>query len=326
MKDKKPCIESTMMPHLSPRFPPDVTPMDLLQKSIQNLKTTGKSSRVPNGFIAYRMAICKELRGKKHPVITQPKLSTIVKQGWSREPEHIRKEYQKIATEARNLYKQICHDHLLIHETESQENISSKNEIITYPLIDSIRNYTQTRESLDEFKILNNDFDKIQPYEETWIYPYIKKSMDITPTTTTTTTTTPAINIIPTTITPTTSTTTTTTTTTTNTTSTDPTITTTTTTTSNPTITTTIDTITDPITITDATTPIIRSPIYIDTFYTSNPSEFQKEFFIDEFNLSNQNEPCHHEIFSPCLSDNFFSTYFEIKSHHSCDEFLLFTK
>ncbi|CAG8624269.1 7810_t:CDS:1 [Ambispora leptoticha] len=94
-------------PHISLKFPPEITPKTLIQKAILKYKRLGQTSRIPNAFIAYRVAFCKELRSVKHPVITQPQLSTLVKQNWLNEPEEVRKEYQRIALEAKDLYKHL---------------------------------------------------------------------------------------------------------------------------------------------------------------------------------------------------------------------------
>ncbi|CAG8494081.1 9935_t:CDS:1 [Ambispora leptoticha] len=100
------------MPQVTPKFPPDITAINLIEKAITKLDSTGQLSRVPNAFIAYRMAFCKELSSMKHPVITQPKLSSMVKESWSKEPENVRKEYQRIAAEARDVYRQMCQERL----------------------------------------------------------------------------------------------------------------------------------------------------------------------------------------------------------------------
>ncbi|CAG8566094.1 1736_t:CDS:1 [Ambispora leptoticha] len=94
-------------PRISLKFPPEITPKTLIQKAILRYKRLGQTSRIPNAFIAYRVAFCKELRSMKHPVITQPQLSSLAKQNWLNEPEEVRKEYQRIALEAKNLYKHL---------------------------------------------------------------------------------------------------------------------------------------------------------------------------------------------------------------------------
>ncbi|CAG8580749.1 8005_t:CDS:1 [Ambispora leptoticha] len=99
-------------------FPPDISAMNLIDRALSKTRITGKASRVPNAFIAYRTAFCKELQQIQHPVITQPQLSLIAKDYWSKEPENVRREYERIAAEARNLYKQICVDQKLIQKNQ----------------------------------------------------------------------------------------------------------------------------------------------------------------------------------------------------------------
>ncbi|CAG8507898.1 9435_t:CDS:2 [Ambispora gerdemannii] len=118
------------MPQVTPRFPPDITAINLIEKAITKLDNTGQLSRVPNAFIAYRMAFCKELGSMKHPVITQPKLSSMVKDSWAKEPENVRKEYQRIAAEARDIYRQMCQERLpSFIESEYQSQFTYDNLI-----------------------------------------------------------------------------------------------------------------------------------------------------------------------------------------------------
>ncbi|CAG8525194.1 3634_t:CDS:2 [Ambispora gerdemannii] len=110
MRTIAPSKKGHIMPEVKVRFPPEVTPMNLIENAVAKLETSGQTSRIPNAFIAYRMAFCKELRLIQHPVITQPQLSALVKQSWLKEEENVRREYQRIAKEAKDLYIQICHE------------------------------------------------------------------------------------------------------------------------------------------------------------------------------------------------------------------------
>ncbi|CAG8587411.1 7451_t:CDS:2 [Ambispora leptoticha] len=113
-------------------FPPEITPLNLIEKSITKLKVSGKTSRVPNSFICYRMTFCKVLQSLRYPVITQPQLSTMIKESWLGEPEHVRMEYQRISSEASNIYKQMCIDHkLLVQEQKNKfKNVPEGSPII----------------------------------------------------------------------------------------------------------------------------------------------------------------------------------------------------
>ncbi|CAG8560380.1 10049_t:CDS:1 [Ambispora gerdemannii] len=120
--------ETSPINGLTVSFPPDISAMDLIDRALSKTRITGKASRVPNSFIAYRTAFCKELQKIEHPVITQPQLSLIAKDYWSRESENVRREYDRIAAEARNLYKQICIDQKLVKQPKkSQDDESSES-------------------------------------------------------------------------------------------------------------------------------------------------------------------------------------------------------
>ncbi|CAG8437902.1 8935_t:CDS:1 [Ambispora gerdemannii] len=126
-----------------PRFPPEVTALDLLEKATSKLQTIQQTSRIPNAFIAYRMAVCKELRRNNHPVITQPQLSSMAKQSWSKEPEHVRKEYQRIAAEARDVYKSLCNIHLPLqsnHEAQLIEPVIEETTDKKHTSNESVQN------------------------------------------------------------------------------------------------------------------------------------------------------------------------------------------
>ncbi|CAG8591588.1 3271_t:CDS:1 [Ambispora gerdemannii] len=132
MRSIAPSKKGHIMPEVKVRFPPEITPINLIETAIAKLETSGQTSRIPNGFIAYRMAFYKELHSIKHPVITHPQLSTtLVKQSWLKEEEHVRREYHRIAKEAKDLYIQICHERSPLFVTNmfsiDNEDYSSSN-------------------------------------------------------------------------------------------------------------------------------------------------------------------------------------------------------
>ncbi|CAG8494101.1 9936_t:CDS:2 [Ambispora leptoticha] len=131
-----------------PRFPPDITIQELLEKAISKLEHTGQVSRIPNAFIAYRMAVCKELHSMNHPVITQPQLSSITQASWVEEPEHVRKEYQRISAEAREIFKKICHVYIPPeYQHEFMPNDATRNAYWNHPQFDAFGNFdTYTRQ------------------------------------------------------------------------------------------------------------------------------------------------------------------------------------
>ncbi|CAG8543459.1 5950_t:CDS:2 [Ambispora leptoticha] len=158
-------------------FPPQITSSNLIEKAVTKLRTSGKTSRIPNGFLCYRMAFCKELQALKHPVITQPQLSALAKQSWLKEPEHVRTEYQKIAAEAKNIYKQSCIEQkLILHEQKNK----LKNVQESSPATANFNYSTSTASSSSsspETKNLNNlhfslqKFTENGPFTNTELYP-----------------------------------------------------------------------------------------------------------------------------------------------------------
>ncbi|CAG8547579.1 3517_t:CDS:1 [Ambispora leptoticha] len=112
-------------------FPPDIVPINLINRALEKTRRTGKYARVPNAFIAYRSVFCKELQKTIHPIITQPQLSLITREYWSKEPENVRREYERIAAEARNLYIRICIEQKLFQETKVNKN-NEKGDSYSY--------------------------------------------------------------------------------------------------------------------------------------------------------------------------------------------------
>ncbi|CAG8437826.1 8926_t:CDS:1 [Ambispora gerdemannii] len=128
-KSIAPSKKGYVMPNVILQYPPEITPMELIQKAISKFKSSGKISRIPNSFITYRMAFCKELHLIKHPVITQPQLSALIRESWKKEPEHIRREYHQIAKEAKALFNQICIERL--NENEYQDKNNTVQQFLT---------------------------------------------------------------------------------------------------------------------------------------------------------------------------------------------------
>ncbi|KAG9301822.1 hypothetical protein G9A89_004501 [Geosiphon pyriformis] len=170
------------LPCVVPRYPPVITPMKLIGKAIIKLKTTGKQSRIPNAFIAYRMAVCQEIRSGKHSRITQPQLSIIVKQGWANEPEYVRKEYQQIATDARNLYKQIRYEFILFHSESNDELKKFNSESLDFDMIPNSLMDTIGKIEPISFDRHDNTEDYVRNSIEPSLYPPEKFNMVSYPT------------------------------------------------------------------------------------------------------------------------------------------------
>ncbi|CAG8437929.1 8937_t:CDS:1 [Ambispora gerdemannii] len=154
-----------------PKFPPEITSLNLIQKAILKLENSGKISRIPNAFIAYRMAFCKQLQKVRHPVFTQPQLSSMAKAAWNKEPEDVQKAYRYIAAEASEIYKQLCKDKYQINMDNEKESMNQfyvlgkeKNTNESSPSTNSSLHHTS---SLDETnRITKNDKSSDQNQSE----------------------------------------------------------------------------------------------------------------------------------------------------------------
>ncbi|KAG9285449.1 hypothetical protein G9A89_010924 [Geosiphon pyriformis] len=88
-----------------PKFPPNLTIDELMNNALQKLRSN-KLSKVPNAFLAYRMAVQKECNAKKyHPTMSD--LSLMTTKLWVREPEHVRAKYNQMVAEAKLAFAKI---------------------------------------------------------------------------------------------------------------------------------------------------------------------------------------------------------------------------
>ncbi|CAG8437893.1 8934_t:CDS:1 [Ambispora gerdemannii] len=117
---------SEMNPILSiTPYPPIVTPQDLLAKAGARLEKSGKVSRIPNAFIAFRMDVCREIRFMGDHNISQPQLSLMCKTLWEKQPEYVRNAYQHIAASAKILYKRMVQNRIQQRLGETGEKKTS---------------------------------------------------------------------------------------------------------------------------------------------------------------------------------------------------------
>ncbi|CAG8442218.1 9896_t:CDS:1 [Ambispora leptoticha] len=127
-----------------PRFPPVLTAESILDKAIWKLKNFRQGSRVPNAFIAYRMAVCHELKLLNRRAMTQPQLSSMAKASWAEEPEYVRKEYQRISSEARELYRNIYQIYM------PSADLEKKNQSSNSPISQNSMQNNQQEDSIKE--------------------------------------------------------------------------------------------------------------------------------------------------------------------------------
>ncbi|CAI2163901.1 17128_t:CDS:1 [Funneliformis geosporum] len=103
---------------IKPRFPPTLTTQVLLEKLRENNKP---NSITPNAFIVYRMELIEEnLRNniKLHMCTA----STFASKYWGKESIATKEFYQKLADDAKALYKPISYKFIMDKHTEIKNN------------------------------------------------------------------------------------------------------------------------------------------------------------------------------------------------------------
>src|SRR6266480_4094491 len=86
--------------HVRPPFPPVITAQDLIPTDVSNKVET---VRIPNAFIAYRMALVRELKSKK-VAYHRSNVSSLASRLWAEEPKDVKNTYKKISADAQILY------------------------------------------------------------------------------------------------------------------------------------------------------------------------------------------------------------------------------
>jgi len=84
-----------------PSFPPKISAQDLIPTECSKTETV----RIPNAFIAYRMALVRELKSKK-VACHRSNVSSLASKLWAEEPEDVKNTYRKMATDAQLLHNQ----------------------------------------------------------------------------------------------------------------------------------------------------------------------------------------------------------------------------
>ncbi|CAG8473623.1 14220_t:CDS:1 [Funneliformis caledonium] len=87
-----------------PPFPPVLTAKELLPKGEKSKKK--ENVRIPNAFIAYRMALVRELKSKRVPC-NRSNISSHASRLWKQEPKEVKDVYRKMANDAQLLFNQI---------------------------------------------------------------------------------------------------------------------------------------------------------------------------------------------------------------------------
>ncbi|RIA79661.1 hypothetical protein C1645_840186 [Glomus cerebriforme] len=87
-----------------PPYPPVITAQDLIPTNISSNKV--ETVRIPNAFIAYRMALVRQLKLQK-VACHRSNISTLASRLWAEEPEDVKNTYRKMATDAQTLHNNI---------------------------------------------------------------------------------------------------------------------------------------------------------------------------------------------------------------------------
>ncbi|CAG8442238.1 9898_t:CDS:1 [Ambispora leptoticha] len=132
-------------------YPPKVTPQDLIMRAGARLEKSGKISRIPNAFIAFRMDVCRELRVISDCRMSQPQLSLMCKASWDNQPEHVRNAYQHIAASARILYKRMIQKRM--QQGKSGKKVTSYEQ--TPFLDDEMKERLDSKDQFENLSFVN---------------------------------------------------------------------------------------------------------------------------------------------------------------------------
>src|SRR2546423_12355948 len=86
--------------NIRPPFPPVISAHDLIPSDISN---KSEIVRIPNAFIAYRMALVRELKSR-NIAYHRSNVSSLASRLWAEEPENVKDTYRKMTTDAQILY------------------------------------------------------------------------------------------------------------------------------------------------------------------------------------------------------------------------------
>ncbi|RIA90897.1 hypothetical protein C1645_822724 [Glomus cerebriforme] len=131
-----------------PPYPPVITAQDLIPTGISSNRT--ETMRVPNAFIAYRMALVRQLKSQK-VVCHRSNVSSLASRLWAKESEDVKNTYRKMVTDAQMLHNQARGLTFIFYEkSTSTDNIMQEetNSEIINPLPQDIEAELLALESL----------------------------------------------------------------------------------------------------------------------------------------------------------------------------------
>ncbi|CAB4428807.1 unnamed protein product [Rhizophagus irregularis] len=141
---------------LQPPFPPVITAQDLIPTDISSNKV--ESVRIPNAFIAYRMALVRQLKSQK-VACHRSNVSSLASRLWAEEPEDVKNTYRKMATDAQMLHNQARGLTFLSYE----QSTSSDNVMQDETNSENINNNTTQDIEAELLALLNLQSLQIQP-------------------------------------------------------------------------------------------------------------------------------------------------------------------
>src|SRR6266498_5784688 len=118
---------------IKPVFPSTLTTNDLIENALKSdTPNKRKAKSLPNAFIAYRMALIREYHNKNIKLPPMGQLSKITKNSWNKESQNVKDFYNKLAEDAKYLYKQstiqiVLDSHMNKHINESFSTTTTTN-------------------------------------------------------------------------------------------------------------------------------------------------------------------------------------------------------
>ncbi|CAI2167595.1 14653_t:CDS:1 [Funneliformis geosporum] len=136
-------------------LPPTLTKCDI-KNAIKSNINKGRAKTFPNAFIAYRMALTKEYHNNNITLPRMGLLSKIAKKAWEKESQDIKDIYNKLAEDAKSLYKQknfeIVFDkrmEMTLDDQQSERTDMESNSVNTDYFL--VENTTITQHTTDNF-------------------------------------------------------------------------------------------------------------------------------------------------------------------------------
>ncbi|GES81502.1 kinase-like domain-containing protein [Rhizophagus clarus] len=119
-----------------------ITAQDLIPTDISSNKV--ESVRIPNAFIAYRMALVRQLKSQK-VACHRSNVSSLASRLWAEEPEDVKNTYRKMATDAQLLHNQARGLTFLSYE----QSTSSDNVMQDETSSENINNHSTTTQDIE---------------------------------------------------------------------------------------------------------------------------------------------------------------------------------